>query len=276
VCSGYGYNATMEWPQIIVLALLQGLLEFLPISSSAHLILPAQLTDWPDQGLAFDIAVHLGTLVAVLAYFRREMVGFATGAWTLVTERRINEDAELLLKLGVATLPIVIFGFLLKDWVERDLRSVPVIAWASIGFGLLLWYADRRHGARTTVTWQDALVVGLMQTLSIIPGTSRSGITITAALLIGLSRAAGARFSFLLSIPTIAGAGVLMTGDAAAEGLTDGWGPLLAGALIAGISAYACIRAFIALIDRTGMTPYVVYRVILGFLLLGLWYGLWR
>jgi undecaprenyl-diphosphatase len=266
----------MEWLQIIVLALVQGLTEFLPISSSAHLILPAQLTDWPDQGLAFDVAVHIGTLLAVLAYFRREMVGFATGSWALATQRRMNPDAEMVLKLGVATLPIVLVGLLLKDWVETELRSVPVIAWASIGFGVLLWYADRRHGARETVDWRDVMVIGLMQTLSLIPGTSRSGITLTAALLLGMSRAAGARFSFLLSIPTIAGAGVLMAGDAAAEGLPDGWTPLVAGALLSGIAAYACIRAFIALLDRTGMTPYVIYRILLGLVLLGLWYGMWR
>lgn len=266
----------MEWPQIIVLSLLQGLLEFLPISSSAHLILPAQLTDWPDQGLAFDVAVHMGTLVAVVAYFRRELLDFAGGSWALVAHRRMNPEADMVLKLGAATIPIVVLGFLLKDLVESELRSVPVIACASIGFGLLLWYADRQSGERTSVTWRDALVIGFMQALSLIPGTSRSGITLTAALLLGMSRTAGARFSFLLSIPTIAGAGVLMAEEAVAEGLPNGWEPLLAAAAIAGVAAYTCIRAFIALIDRTGMTPYVIYRIALGIVLLALWFGLWR
>ncbi len=266
----------MDWLQIIVLALIQGITEFLPVSSSAHLILPAQLTDWPDQGLAFDIAVHLGSLVAVLAYFRRDLGGFVTGGWNLVAHRRIDSHTDLLLKIVVATLPIIICGFLLKDWVESDLRSVPIIAFATIGFGLLLWYADRHHGARTEPTWQDALVIGLMQALALVPGTSRSGITITAALLVGLSRTAGARFAFLLSIPTIAGAGVLMTKDVFEDGRPEQWLPLIVGALVAGLAAYACIRAFIALLERTGMTPYVIYRMLLGTLLLIFWYGAWQ
>lgn len=265
------YTTAMEWTQVIVLALLQGLLEFLPISSSAHLILPAQLTDWPDQGLAFDIAVHVGTLIAVIAFFRQELVDYARGSVQSLAERRLNDDASMVLKLALATLPIVVFGFLLKDWVEVALRNVPVIAVASILFGLLLWYADRRHGARTDVTWRDAAFIGALQVLSIVPGTSRSGITLTAALLLGMSRAAGARFSFLLSIPTIGGAGLLLVNDALESGHATAWGHSVAGALIAGVSAYACIRAFIALIDRTGMVPYVIYRVLLGVVLLSLW-----
>ncbi|MBX3708017.1 MAG: undecaprenyl-diphosphate phosphatase [Pseudomonadales bacterium] len=263
----------MEWLQIITLALIQGVTEFLPISSSAHLILPALLTDWPDQGLAFDVAVHVGSLGAVLVYFRRDMAAFAAGGWQLIRHRALDEDGALLLRLALATLPIVIAGFLLKDWVESTLRTVPVIAWATIVFGLLLWYADRRPGERSVPTWRDAIVIGLMQVIALMPGTSRSGITITAALLVGLSRAAGARFAFLLAIPTIGGAGVLMALDVLEAGVPDRWLPLLAGATIAGVSAYACIRAFIALIDRTGMTPYVVYRMFLGGLLLALWYG---
>ncbi len=267
------YNTVMEWTQVIVLSLLQGLLEFLPISSSAHLILPAQLTDWPDQGLAFDIAVHVGTLVAVMAFFRHELIGYARGSVQSIAERQLNDDASMVLKLALATLPIVIFGFLLKDWVEVALRNVPVIATASITFGLLLWYADRRHGQRTDVTWRDAAFIGALQVLSIVPGTSRSGITLTAALLVGMSRAAGARFSFLLSIPTIAGAGLLLVNDALESGHATAWTHSLAGALIAGLSAYACIRAFIALIDRTGMLPYVIYRLLLGIVLLAFWGG---
>ncbi|MGA0840085.1 MAG: undecaprenyl-diphosphate phosphatase [Pseudomonadales bacterium] len=263
----------MEWTQVIVLALMQGLLEFLPISSSAHLILPAQLTDWSDQGLTFDIAVHVGTLVAVVTYFRQDLRGYAQGSLQSLVERRINDDASMVLKLGLATLPIVICGFLIKDWVEVSLRNIPVIATASIVFGLLLWYSDRRHGTRADVGWRDAAFIGTLQVLSIVPGTSRSGITLTAALLLGMSRAAGARFSFLLSIPTIAGAGLLLIKDAMDSGHETAWAHSFAGAVIAGLSAYACIRAFIALIDRTGMLPYVVYRLLLGTLLLALWGG---
>lgn len=264
----------MDWLQVIVLSLMQGLLEFLPISSSAHLILPAELTDWPDQGLAFDVAVHVGTLAAVVAYFHRELVDYARGSVNALVQRRLNDDAEQVLLLMLATVPIVIAGFLLKDWVESSLRSVPVIAAASILFGLLLWYADHRHGARSAVTWRDAAVIGVMQVLSIVPGTSRSGITLTAALLLGMTRAAGARFSFLLSIPTIAGAGLLLANDALAEDQIGRIEHLLVGAALSGVAAYGCIRVFITLIDRTGMLPYVIYRILLGVVLLALWGGL--
>ena len=261
----------MEWLQIIVLALLQGITEFLPISSSAHLILPAQLTDWPDQGLAFDIAVHLGSLCAVVIYFRRDLSVYAGSALRVAAGRGWDSAAEDLARIAVATVPIVIAGFLLKDWVEAELRSVPVIAATTIGFGLLLGYADRRHGQRDTISWRDALVVGLMQVLALVPGTSRSGITITAALLLGLSRVSAARFSFLLSIPTIAGAALLMVLDLLEAGNETQWAQLAAGALLSGSAAYLCIATFIALVERTGMLPYVIYRLVLGTVLLGLW-----
>lgn len=264
----------MDWIQLVVLAIVQGVTEFLPISSSAHLILPAQLGGWPDQGLAFDVAVHLGTLGAVLAYFRADLGAFAGGAWRLAMERRIDPHAELLLKVGVATLPVIICGFLMKSWVETDLRSIPVIAGATIIFAALLWYADRQHGARDTVNWRDSIVIGLMQTLALVPGTSRSGITLTAALLLGLSRTAGARFSFLLSIPTILGAAILMTAELVERGGPVDWSGLAAAALLSAGAAYGCIRTFIALIERTGMTPYVVYRFCLGAVLLLVWYRL--
>ena len=266
----------MDWLQIITLALIQGITEFLPISSSAHLILPAQLFGWTDQGLAFDIAVHLGSLTAVVVYFRRDLRAYVVSAGVLVAQRRLDAHGEELAKIAVATLPIVVFGFLAKDWVESDLRSVLVIAGTTIVFGLLLGYADRRHGWRETVNWRDALVVGAMQVLAIVPGTSRSGITITAALLVGLSRVSAARFSFLLSIPTIAGAGLLATADLLDSGDEPPWGLLASAALLSGAAAYGCISAFISLVERTGMMPYVVYRLALGTLLLVLWFGFWR
>jgi undecaprenyl-diphosphatase len=261
----------VEWLQIIVLALIQGITEFLPISSSAHLILPGLLTDWPDQGLAFDIAVHLGSLIAVIAYFRRDMVQFADSGLRLVTGQGLDQHGDELLKVAAATLPVVVAGFLLKGWVETELRSVLIIASTTIGFGLLLGYADHRHGHRTTLSWRDAMIVGSMQVLAIIPGTSRSGITITAALLLGLSRVSGARFSFLLSIPTIAGASLLAAMDLLQAGTDTDWGPLAAGALISGTAAYLCIATFIRLVERTGMMPYVIYRLLLGTALLTLW-----
>lgn len=264
----------MDYLQLIILALIQGVTEFLPISSSAHLILPAQLLGWADQGLAFDIAVHVGSLSAVIVYFRRDLAGYASSGWTAVTRGRLDAQAEELARIAVATLPIVVCGFLVRDLVENELRSVLVIAAATVAFGLLLGYADSRHGQRAAVTWRDALVIGAMQVLALIPGTSRSGITITAALLLGLSRTSAARFSFLLSIPTIGGAGLLAVLALAQSDRAVAWDVLGTGALLSGLAAYTCISAFIALVERTGMMPYVIYRLALGAVLVVLWFTL--
>ena len=273
--SGAGGAATLhrvDYLQLIVLALVQGITEFLPISSSAHLILPAQLLGWTDQGLAFDIAVHVGSLAAVMLYVRDDLAGYAASGTAVLTRRRVDERAMELAQIAVATLPVVVVGVLAKDLVETELRSILVIAAATVGFGILLGFADTRHGRRETVSWRDALVIGGMQVLALIPGTSRSGITITAALLLGLSRVRAARFSFLLSIPTIAGAGLLATADLLGAGHDVDWAVLGLGALLSGLAAYACISAFIALVERTGMLPYVIYRLALGAALVGVYY----
>jgi len=258
----------MDWLQVVTLALIQGVTEFLPISSSAHLILPAQLTDWPDQGLAFDVAVHVGTLLAVVTYFRAEVFGAIGSAGTLLTERRVDATLDLWLKIAAATVPIVVFGFLAKDFVETQLRTVPVIAFTTIAFGLLLAWADRRHGQLETVTWSQAIVIGLAQVLAIVPGTSRSGITMTAALLLMLSRTSAARFSMLLSVPTIVGAALLLVKDVLDSGVDAQWDHLAAGALVSGISAFLSIGFFMALVERTGMLPYVIYRLLLWLFLI--------
>lgn len=277
----------MEWLQVIVLALVQGITEFLPVSSSAHLVLPAQLTSWPDQGLAFDVAVHFGTLVAVLAYFRKDLLSmlWAFGQAPAVYAARSSEvpsNAETeqaaqgivqLLKLGLATIPVVIIGFLGKDFIQDNLRTVPVIATTTMLFGAALWYADRRPTTNTTITWQAAAIIGLAQSIALIPGTSRSGITITAALLLGLSRVEAAKFSFLLAIPTIAGAQLLLSLDLAAGNLDTDLAKVAAGAALAGVSAYLGIHYFMQLVERTGMLPYVLYRLVLGLVLFGLVYS---
>jgi undecaprenyl-diphosphatase len=262
----------MDWLQIIVLSLVQGLTEFLPISSSAHLILPALLTDWPDQGLAFDVGVHFGTLIAVVTYFRLELMQMAGSVVTYPSHRVYTPEIDLVLKLGLATFPVVVAGLLGKDFVEAHLRSVPVIATTTIVFGILLWLADRKPGQQDLLTWGQAIFIGAMQTLALIPGTSRSGITITAALLVGLSRTGAARFSFLLAIPTILGAQVLLSLDLLSEAAEQQWLDLICGALFSGIAAYTCIHYFIALVERTGMTPYVIYRLILGATLLAIYF----
>ncbi len=262
----------MELLQVICLALIQGITEFLPISSSAHLILAAELTDWPDQGLAFDIAVHLGSLVALLGFFRHQCSQFALSSWRYLAERRYDDHLDLMLKLGAATVPVAVAGLLFKDFVAVELRSVGVIATTTIVFGLVLWWADTRRGETATLSWGNAVVIGLAQVLAIVPGTSRSGITISAALLLGLSRTMAAQTAFLLAIPTIGGAALLAYLDLPANLAPAQFLPLVLGVVLSAMSAYFCIRFFVALVERTGMLPYVTYRLALGAFL---WVLLW-
>lgn len=262
----------MDSLQLVVLALVQGITEFLPISSSAHLILIPALTGWPDQGLGFDVAVHIGTLLAVIGYFRAE-IGAMLVAWSGSPAGRRSPEARLARAVILATVPVVLAGLLFKEFIESQLRSVLVIAVATIGFGLLLGWADWR-GTRQrdeyTLGWRGALLIGLAQMLALVPGTSRSGITLTAGLLLGLTGPAAARFSFLLSIPTIAGSGVLLGRDLLAQPVTAPWGALALAALLAGLSAYACIHWLLRLLERSGLWPFVLYRLLLGGLLLWL------
>ena len=267
----------MDWIQVVLLSLIQGLTEFLPISSSAHLVLPAQLTDWPDQGLAFDVAVHFGTLLAVITYFRRDLLQMLAAftrapamlsnlGWRPTLQQTADHDEylDLVIKLVLATLPVVIVGFATKDIIEENLRTLSVIATTTILFAVVLWIADRRPGSRSLASWSDTIWIGLAQTFALVPGTSRSGITIAVALLVGLNRVAAARFSFLLAIPTIAGAQLLLTLDLMSEGNSVDLAPIAVGGLIAFASAYLSIHFFIRLLDRFGMMPYVIYRLMLG------------
>ena len=264
----------MELSHIVWLALVQGLTEFLPVSSSAHLILVPRLLGWEDQGLAFDVAVHLGTLIAVLAYFRDDVVRLFL-AWTrsLVggpDGRSITPEARLAWGVIVGTIPAGLVGLAFKDLIEVHLRSPLVIAATTIVFGLVLWYADRRARlARDELSlgWGDFLVIGCAQAMALVPGTSRSGITITAGLLLGLSREAAARYSFLLSIPIIVLSGLGVTKDLLESTAPVDWTALGLGTLIAAVAAYLCIRLFLAFINRIGMGPFVLYRLALGVLL---------
>jgi undecaprenyl-diphosphatase len=265
----------MDTLQTLILALLQGLTEFLPISSSAHLILLPRLLGWGDQGLAFDVAVHVGTLMAVVFYFRHEVQRLAV-AWSVsCLHRRMDADARLAWLLLLGTLPVAVAGLLLHDVVETCLRSPLVIAWATIGFGVLLGLADRRgRQARSedSLTLTDVIWIGIAQALALIPGTSRSGITMTAALALGLTRTAAARFSFLLSIPVILMAGGFESLKLLQQPGPVAWGELLLGTTVAAVSAYLCIELFMRLIERIGMLPFVIYRLLLGVFLLLLFY----
>jgi undecaprenyl-diphosphatase len=256
-----------------VLAVVQGLTEFLPISSSAHLILPSQLLGWDDQGLAFDVAVHVGSLFAVMLYFRKDLVQLAAGGCRTLNGGGWNADSDMILWLFLATLPVSVAGLLLEGLVEAELRSILVIAITTLGFGLLLGWADsRRHAQRKSLSLRIALIVGCAQMLAIVPGTSRSGITMTAALMCGLDRETAARFSFLLSIPVIAAAGVLKTMELLSSSSPVSWSVLIGGALVSSLTAYLCISWFLRLVERVGFMPFVIYRCILGMVLLWLWW----
>ncbi|MFN2328758.1 MAG: undecaprenyl-diphosphate phosphatase [Chromatocurvus sp.] len=263
----------MDWWQAAILALLQGLTEFLPISSSAHLVIPSLMLGWQDQGLAFDVAVHVGTLTAVVMYFRRDLFALAFALLSGARERRVNDGCRQVLFLAVATVPVVLSGFLLNDLIETHLRTLPVIATTTLIFGLALGLADRaaRRGIQRDMTLPIALAVGIAQAIAPIPGVSRSGVTITAGLLLGLGHQGAARFSFLLSIPVIAGAGLLKGRDLLLLDVPVPWLQLLLAAALAGITAYACIAAFLRLIDRIGLMPFVYYRIALALVLGALW-----
>ncbi|RKF18438.1 undecaprenyl-diphosphate phosphatase [Alginatibacterium sediminis] len=260
----------METIEIVILALIQGLTEFLPISSSAHLILPSQILGWDDQGLVFDVAVHVGSLLAVLMYFRVQVWELLLAWIASIVKREHTPESRLAWFIILATLPAVFFGGLLKDYIELYLRSAYVIAFTTILFGLLLWWSDKMAKQEINeyqLTWKTAFYIGLAQAIAIIPGTSRSGITMTAGLMLGLKREAAARFSFLMSIPVILGACVLMLKDASEQNVSFSGPELGLGVLVSFLAAYACIHLFISWVSRIGMMPFVIYRIGLGVVL---------
>lgn len=245
---------------ILLLAVVQGLTEFLPVSSSAHLILAGQSFGETDQGLAFDVAAHLGSLLAVCLYFRHELSAFLRAG----IGGGASRERRLALQILAATIPAAAAGWLLHDWIGANLRDPMVIAAATAGFGILLGVADRRPARfddEHQIGWRGALTVGLAQMLALVPGTSRSGITITAALFLGASRQAAARFSFLLAIPLLALAGgyealQVGLGEASVE-----WREFGLAFVLSAASALACIHLFLRFVDRVGMMPFVVYRL---------------
>ncbi|KLN64123.1 MULTISPECIES: undecaprenyl-diphosphate phosphatase [Vibrio] len=257
----------MSYFEAFVLALIQGLTEFLPISSSAHLILPSAILGWEDQGLAFDVAVHVGTLAAVVIYFRKEVISLLSAFLGSIFKGERSKEAKLAWMIILATIPACVFGLLMKDIIELYLRSAWVIATTTIVFGILLWYVDKHSKLADDeyqADWKKALFIGIAQALAMIPGTSRSGATITAALYLGFTREAAARFSFLMSIPIILLAGGYLGLKLVTSGEPIHLGFLLTGIVTSFISAYICIHFFLKLISRMGMTPFVIYRLILG------------
>ena len=268
----------------VVLGLVQGLTEFLPISSSAHLILLPRFVGWPDQGLAFDIAANTGTLAALLVYFRDDLVGLFRRP--LRDPARATEPGLPLLPwLLIATVPVGLFGWVAADWIAGDLRSPRVIAVTTLAFGVLLWIADRvgaRPGRRVLdeadpdrepradagdPTWLDAVLLGVAQALALIPGTSRSGIVMTAGLFAGFDRASAARLAFLMAIPVGALVAFKDALDLVGAGVTASWVSLGIGFLASAVSGYAVISLLLEWLQRRSLGVFVVYRLVLGVVL---------
>jgi len=260
----------MDFLQIWVLALVQGITEFLPVSSSAHLILTAHLLGLGKGFLAFDIAVHGGTLAAVIFHFRRELVNISS-AQPVSSKSTLSFNQNIWPPLVVASLPVIIAGALLEGLISNELRSTWVIATTTIIFAFALWYADsnRRTNIVRTISLKYAFIIGLAQVLALIPGTSRAGITITAALLLGLSRRQSLNFSFLLAIPVIGGAVVFnawnMLQDPEAQVAL--WYPIILGFIISALFALLTIKLFIHFVEKIGLLPFVIYRLLLGVVL---------
>jgi len=266
----------MDFIQAFWLAVVQGLTEFLPISSSAHLILPSAILGWQDQGLAFDVAVHVGSLIAVLAYFKNDVIKLIQ-SWVGSTflGRGSNAESQMAWFIIMATVPAALVGLIAGGFIELHLRSIAVIATTTIIFGLLLGWVDWRvRGTKTlqNLTWKSALMIGLAQALALIPGTSRSGITITAALALGYDRNSAARFSFLLAIPIISLSGGYQALQLMAETSVP-WLEIVFGTVVSGVTAYLCIHYFLRLVDKIGMLPFVIYRLILGVVLILIYNG---
>ena len=259
----------METIQTIILAIIQGLTEFLPISSSAHLILTSQILGWSDQGLLIDVALHFGTLLAVVYYFRSEILKMFESHHFSSTQTLLNSPIGI---ITIATVPIVIVGGLFNGFIEQHLRSPLIIAVASIVFGILLYVADLKNTKKDEVLELSLLLgvlIGLSQILALIPGTSRSGITITMGLFLGLSRVDALKFSFMLAIPVISAATILQSIELFNTQFVDiNFLHLFFGIFISFIIALLTIRWFLEFVNRIGMLPFVIYRIFLGLIIL--------
>lgn len=270
----------MDLSQVIVLALLQALTEFLPISSSAHLVLVRWLLGWDDPGLFFDVALHFGTLLALLAYFARtwiRILGLACGRQVLEPmpghpDRDLYENPKLLWLLAVATVPAAAAGLASQEIIETHLRTPAVIGVMLLSVGCLIWWAERSHLhlGLDALSLRGALLIGCAQAVALVPGTSRAGITIAVGLFLGLRRHDAARFSFLLAMPVVLGATLITGADTLHAGTP---GPQEAAALAAGVAVsaaagYAVIRVFLRFLQRFTLKPFVYYRWAFGIIVL--------
>lgn len=267
----------MELFRAIVLGAVQGLSEFLPISSSGHLILIREAFDWPDDGLAFDVGLHLGTLVALLCYFWRDWVRMIQSGCSSLLSRgwrfdQYEGDGKLLLLLALGTVPAGVVGLLLDDWIEENLREAWLVAAMLISFGMVLWLADR--SAKTdrgpgSLGARDAILIGVAQALALIPGVSRSGVTISAGLALGFERESAARIAFLLGTPAFVGAGVLKAADLGGEsGVSES--ALAAGFASSLVVGFLAVHGLMVYLRRRSLRPFVAYRLVVGLTALGL------
>ena len=257
--------------QIIILAIVQGLTEFLPISSSGHLVLAPYLFEWTDQGLAFDVAVHFGSLAAVCIFFRKDIAALLVGGVQVVSGNVKTPDSRMALAIALATVPAALTGLLFASWIEQNLRDPAVIVYTLAGYGVLMALADRfgrRERNMAGVGFKDAFIIGCAQALSLVPGTSRSGVTITAARILGFERKDAARFSFLLSAPVILLAAGYKFFELISNGETVAWGQLGLGALVSCVVAYISIEFFMRVVTRIGLAPFAIYRLILAAVIL--------
>ena len=251
--------------KITFLAILQGITEFLPVSSSAHLILPKELFGWSDQGLVFDVAVHVGSLIAVVSYLRRDIAALFTGWIRSCAGRGTDTNGRLAWFIILATIPVAQYS-----------RSMLLIGFTSIFFGVFLYYADRYQGVRQPMekmSLMTAVIIGLAQLMALIPGTSRSGITLTAGLFCGLDRKAAAKFSFLLAIPIIIASGLFKGLEMIESGASGQWAILFYAIAVSAIVSFTCIHYFISLISRIGLVPFVIYRIMLGLGLFAIYFS---
>ena len=258
--------------QAVILGLVQGLAEFLPISSSAHLVLTPWVFGWSDPGLSFDVALHVGTLVAVLWYFRAEWVKLTQSAISLLRTRRADtEEKRRFLYLVIATIPAAIGGILLEDYAETTFRSPALMAVTLMVMGVVLWAVDRytvQSRPLASLGWKDALLIGLAQVLALVPGVSRSGSTMTAGRALGFDRQSAAVFSFLMSMPVTAAAALLKVPDLLrTEGITP---TLIAGVISAGVSSWLAIAVLLRYVSRHSFGVFAVYRLALGAVILTL------
>ena len=257
--------------QVIVLAIVQGLTEFLPISSSGHLVLVPTIFGWADQGMAFDVAMHFGSLTAVLIYFRGDITTLLRGSMQVATFSFSSIEARLALAIGLGTIPAAIVGLALGDWIGANLRSPTVIAGTLAGYAVIMLLVDRfgkKERILMSIGIRDAVIIGIAQALALVPGTSRSGITISAGLALGFERTEAARFSFLLAVPVILLATAYELTILATSDIEVAWGQLAFGAAVSAVVAYLSIEFFMRFVNRVGLLPFALYRIVLAAIVL--------